>query len=1162
MTATSTYCNNGTTVAPNPHLGLMPSLLTQQNRDSCLDVTPPSVASFMDAGTLPFHMRLNSNLGASLSSAGQRSALFNGALGPHLTGTFGSAIPHFALYSELLNDMNRRPESDKDGFSLRAPGEPTTRFSDHLQRLREQHVQQNKCAGPCCVPHVSGQLSETGCSCCNKGLACLPPKMQQSLLQTSSAEPVSRGNSGTPTTSACKDLCSHEMHRGNNGNLCNSGDCNLGNFHANKDTLITSNITHPPTENQMKISNNVPHLWNPTLSLPQPLHTSHPQLTNSLEESAKNAKSATKEELRSGSQGSSDGFSVKVESAASAAANAISKGSRASNVETNYTQSSCEVITIVEETKLKSEPHSSPTTPSLIATASIPASNSNSISFATSGNSQNANESSSISKPSQEQRVKSPEGKLQTHGLETNGIKQDPSTTSTPSTCHGNSGISSDASAFFPTSGTDASPCKAANARSNTISEISKAGDGEPESSRQVQSPKASSKERSEKPSITKQLKEYKILPKSQKLATSAAICKKPKETKTIEIQCDGPDWTPIVLPVQFKNRLLKSDVAEGKSRKRSMLDCLANSEGYVADKVKKKRQEADLIASHPSQLDREERALQVRAKPVRRAAASAYSTKLLEARGVQLALAAQWGTMGTIGMEEMLCWSSHNVHDDNPRPEPQSRSETTCVSHKAKTSERSEKSEKTKNHTHLALVSSSTSSSKRKSKKPSDKVSLSAQKKEKNESRSRDRLRPKDAQVVGKEKKKTGTKAKRKLRERLLEKMHEDDEKEEQQRKSDADESEQPTRSIGSSSNGSGRKHNTVDEVDDDASIHNDTVSEWTQKKVSDCEKNAAATHGSASGGQPSEMKRIMVNKALGETVLHRAARQGYKVRDVVMYCLATNTCDINARDNAGYTPLHECCSRGHLAIAKALLAHGGDVNASAAGGIRPLHDAVEGDHLELVRLLLSYGADPTISTYSGLTPLKLARSKAMVQFLKGAFIALAALIRSPLSLGFLFDLTAELPSDSEQAVLPWKFKDSLSVFDSSVGFDVFDGLPSDCEEEESDEFLFEVSDSPHLPCFRLSLPGSRTKAYCNSVRLSDVLRHTALSREEFSSRHQHISVLTLSRHEFESSASCSHLMGAVVGADEAGDGQSVELLVLDDMVRELLGVETIRLR
>jgi bcl-6 corepressor len=91
----------------------------------------------------------------------------------------------------------------------------------------------------------------------------------------------------------------------------------------------------------------------------------------------------------------------------------------------------------------------------------------------------------------------------------------------------------------------------------------------------------------------------------------------------------------------------------------------------------------------------------------------------------------------------------------------------------------------------------------------------------------------------------------------------------------------------------------------------------------------------------------------------------------------------DPDTKDNAGYTPLHEACSRGHLEIARLLLQFGGNHSETALSGIRPLHEAIENGHIEIVRLLLSFGADPCLATYSGQLPISMAEDKEMENFL-----------------------------------------------------------------------------------------------------------------------------------------------------------------------------------
>lgn len=129
-------------------------------------------------------------------------------------------------------------------------------------------------------------------------------------------------------------------------------------------------------------------------------------------------------------------------------------------------------------------------------------------------------------------------------------------------------------------------------------------------------------------------------------------------------------------------------------------------------------------------------------------------------------------------------------------------------------------------------------------------------------------------------------------------------------------------------------------------------------------------------------EIRSWVLNKGVGESVMHRAARLGYT--DVIVYCLERLEMDPDTKDNAGYTPLHEACAKGHLDICNYLLQYGASHSEPAPSGMRPLHEAVENSFIEVVRLLLAFGADPMLATYAGQTPIQLAENNEMELFLK----------------------------------------------------------------------------------------------------------------------------------------------------------------------------------
>lgn len=286
-------------------------------------------------------------------------------------------------------------------------------------------------------------------------------------------------------------------------------------------------------------------------------------------------------------------------------------------------------------------------------------------------------------------------------------------------------------------------------------------------------------------------------------------------------------------------------------------------------------------------------------------------------------------------------------------------------------------------------------------------------------------------------------------------------------------------------------------------------------------------------------EIKGWFINKSIGETHLHRAARLGYT--DCVAYCLEKMGCDPSAKDNAGFTPLHVAAARGHVRIAKLLLQYGANVSAAAQGGIRPLHEACENCRIETIRLLLSYGADPLLGTYAGQTPAEMAEGPA------------AFLIRLHIAdvQGF--------------AIEPWRFPPPTEIIDrDEMGCDSLSSPPPASPPPPPDSMLeIQCTEAPLPPFYSLRNTSGQPAdgLWCLLQDITNVLqiksKESLLKQIHCGSGSPKELLREIRTQEFLERAQCHQLLCA--GEKVNVRASKVALIRVTDKLRQLLKIETV---
>ncbi|KAL0979781.1 hypothetical protein UPYG_G00189560 [Umbra pygmaea] len=121
------------------------------------------------------------------------------------------------------------------------------------------------------------------------------------------------------------------------------------------------------------------------------------------------------------------------------------------------------------------------------------------------------------------------------------------------------------------------------------------------------------------------------------------------------------------------------------------------------------------------------------------------------------------------------------------------------------------------------------------------------------------------------------------------------------------------------------------------------------------------------------------------GETILHRVCKRNQV--ETLLQILALPGIDVNVKDHAGWTPLHEACNHGSSACVEALLRHFPGLHLKGqVDGVSPLQDSLLCGHVDIAKMLLQHAGSDLLEQRDvhGRTPLDLVTSAPLREELK----------------------------------------------------------------------------------------------------------------------------------------------------------------------------------